>query len=234
MIRRCLHYFVVALLFAALCPGLRAHKKTPVQKHADSLEHYLQQVSQAVAAQKPANPGSLFIAGGLLGDPYTDYRARQVGDTISIQISESTTIAQSGSVATQRDFSHSSGVTGVGGQTPGFLNPLLAANSSTKLSGTGATASKNQLSTVLSGQVVAVLPSGSLVIESRRQLFANQQSEVVILRGTVRPADISAGNLIYSFQLTNLELEVQGKGVISDSVRQPNIVMRMLLKLISF
>jgi flagellar L-ring protein precursor FlgH len=122
----------------------------------------------------------------------------------------------------------------VGGQSPSFFNPLLAANSSTKLTGTGAAASQSSLNTILTAQVVAVLPSGSLVVEARRHVLANQQHENVVLRGVVRPADISSANSVYSYQLFDLQLEVRGKGVISDTVRQPNIVMRTLLKLISF
>ncbi len=161
-------------------------------------------------------------------------RRTLVGDSISIQILESTTISQSGNVATERDFSHSSAITGVGGQSPSFLNPLLAANSTTKLTGTGAAASASSLNTVLTAQVVAVLPSGSLVVEARRQVSANQQHENVVLRGVVRPADITTNNTVFSYQLFNLQLDVKGKGVISDSVRQPNIVMRTLLKIIGF
>ncbi len=176
--------------------------------------------------------GSLFTSSGLLADPFSDFKAHPVGDTISIQILESTTISQSGNVATERDFSHSSGVTGVGGQAPAFLNPLLAANSSTKLTGTGAAASQSSLNTVLTAQVVAVLPTGSLVVEARRQVMANQQHENVVLRGVVRPADISTNNSVFSYQLFNLQLEVKGKGVISDSVRQPNIVIALLHRLL--
>jgi flagellar L-ring protein precursor FlgH len=72
------------------------------------------------------------------------------------------------------------------------------------------------------------------VVEARRHVLANQQHENVVLRGVVRPADISSANSVYSYQLFDLQLEVRGKGVISDTVRQPNIVMRTLLKLISF
>ncbi len=165
---------------------------------------------------------------------YADVKAHAVGDTIAIQIVESTTIAQSGNIATERDFAHSSGITAVGGQSPSFLNPLLAANSSTKLTGTGATASQSSLNTVLTALVVAVLPNGLLVVEARRQVMANQQHENVVLRGVVRPADIASNNSVYSYQLFDLQLDVKGKGVISDSVRQPNIVMRTLLKMIGF
>ena len=211
-----------------------AAKKSKVEKQPDSLDQYLKQLAAAPPATLTSTSGSLFTTGGLLADPCSDVKAHAVGDTIAIQIVESTTISQSGNVATERDFSHSSGITGVGGQSPRFLNPLLAANSSTKLAGTGATNSQSSLNTVLTALVVAVLPNGSLVVEAHRQVMANQQHENVTLRGVVRPADIASNNSVYSYQLFDLQLEVKGKGVISDSVRQPNIVMRTLLKLIGF
>jgi flagellar L-ring protein precursor FlgH len=225
---------IIALTIFALLSPVTARKKSSPEKLPDSLDEYMRQLAIPAPASLALTRGSLFTSSGLLADPYSDVKAHLLGDTISIQILESTTISQSGSLASQRDFSHSSGVTGVGGQSPSFLNPLLAANSSTKLTGTGATASKSSLNSTLTAQVVAVLPTGSLVVEARRHVLANHEHENLVLRGVVRPADISNGNLVYSYQLSNLQLEVKGKGVISDSVRQPNIVMRTLLKLIGF
>ena len=222
----------LALLLLPVCSA--AEKKSAREKQQDSLEQYLQQLAAPVPTPIATASGSLFTSSGLLSDPYSDFKAHLVGDSIAIHIVESTTISQSGSIASQRAFNHSSAVTGVGGQTPSFLNPLLAANSSTKLTGTGAADSKSSLNTVLTAQVVAVLPSGSLVVEAHRQLSANQQHEMVTLRGVARLADVSPNNSIFSYQLSNLQLEVKGKGVISDSVRQPNIVMRTLLKFIGF
>jgi flagellar L-ring protein precursor FlgH len=224
---------IALLLLLALCLPANARKKLPA-KSPDPLAQYVREVSSAAPPASVPTPGSLFAVNGLLADPYSDFKAHTVGDTISINIVESTTISQSGKVASDREFSHTSGVTGVGGQTPAALNPLLAANSTTKLAGTGSAASQTTLNTVLAAQVVAVLPSGSLVVEARRHVLANQQHENVILRGVVRPADVSSTNSVYSYQLFDLQLEVRGKGVISDTVRQPNIVMRTLLKLISF
>jgi len=219
------------ILGSAVCV---AKKKDKVERPQDSLDQYLKGLPSPAAQSTLTSSGSLFTAGGLLSDPYADFKARVVGDSISIQIVESTTISQSGSLASQRDFTHTSAITGVGGQTPSFLNPLLAANSSTKLTGQGTTASQSSLNTVLTAQVVAVLPNGSMVVEARRQVVANQQHENVVLRGVVRPADIASNNTVLSNQLFDLQLEVKGKGVISDSVRQPNIVMRTLLKFIAF
>jgi flagellar L-ring protein precursor FlgH len=225
---------VLALALLLLSVTAVAGKKMKADKLPDPLDQYLKQVTANSRSPIASNSGSLFSAGGLLADPCSDIKAHAVGDTISVQIMESTAISQSGSVASQRDFTHSSGVTAVGGQSPGFLNPLLAANSSTKLTGSGATDSKSSLNTTLTALVVSVLPNGSLVVEARRQVMANQQHENVVLRGVVRPADISSSNSVFSYQLFDLQLEVKGKGIISDSVRQPNIVMRTLLKFIGF
>ena len=54
------------------------------------------------------------------------------------------------------------------------------------------------------------------------------------LRGVVRPGDIASDNSILSSQMSNLELEIRGKGVVSDGTRQPNIVIRTLLRLLNF
>ena len=225
--------FVISIaLMLVSCQLSAAHKK-PAESQ-QPLAEYIREVSASAPSPVRPSSGSLFVSEGLLADPFSDVKARKVGDTIAVQIVESTTISQSGNLATQRDFSHTSAVTNVGGQSPSFFNPLLAANSSTKLTGTGAAASQSSLNTILTAQVVAVLPSGSLVVEARRHVLANQQHENVVLRGVVRPADISSANSVYSYQLFDLQLEVRGKGVISDTVRQPNIVMRTLLKLISF
>jgi len=224
---------LLALAVLALSMSSVAAKKLKAEKQQDSLDQYVKQVAATPPAPTTTS-GSLFTAAGLLADPCSDIRAHAIGDTIAVQIVESTTISQTGTVATERDFSHSSGVTAVGGQSPSFLNPLLAANSTTKLAGTGATNSQSSLNTVLTALVVAVLPNGLLVVEASRQVTANQQHENVVLRGIVRPADIAANNSVYSYQLFDLQLDVKGKGVISDSVRQPNIVMRTLLKLIAF
>ena len=229
-----LPFAILALALLMPAGSAMAAKKSKAEKPPDALDQYLKQLSSAPDAAPATTRGSLFTSGGLLADPYSDVKAHQVGDTVAVQIVESTTIAQSGTLATERDFSHSSGVTGIFGQSPSFLNPLLAANSSTKLAGTGATGSQSSLNTTLTALVVATLPNGLLVVEANRQVLANQQHENVVLRGVVRPADISSANSIFSYQLFDLQLEVKGKGVISDTVRQPNVVMRTLLHLLSF
>ena len=185
----------------------------------------------------PPNPrtvGSFWSAANALGDLSSDYLARNVNDTIIIQVSVQTTAAQSGTVDSERTFSTNSAITGIVGAVPRGTNPLLAANSAHTLKGQGATASNTTFSTDLTGQIIAVLANGNMVIEAERKIAMNNQHEDLIIRGIVRPGDISSANTIPSAALGNLEIEMKGKGIISDSVRNLNPLTRAVLWLFNF
>ena len=74
----------------------------------------------------------------------------------------------------------------------------------------------------MTAQVIAVLPSGNLVVEAQRKIFMNNQHEDIVIRGVVRPNDIGPNNTVPSAALSNLEIEMKGKGIIADSTRPPN------------
>ena len=206
-------------------------KDTPAQIRADYLARLQEQEPPAVQH----TTGSLWQPGGDLGDFSTDYKARKLNDTLVILVAVQTTAAQNGDVNSARAFQTTSGITGLVGdlKTKG-VNPLFAANSSTSLKGSGATDSSTTFQTALTAQVIAVLPSGNLVIEAQRKIFMNNQHEDIMVRGLVRPKDIGPNNTVPSTSLSNLEIEMKGKGIIADSVRQPNILTRALLWLTGF
>jgi flagellar L-ring protein FlgH len=205
--------------------------KTAAQLRADYVAR-LQQ--QNVPPPDERSIGSLWSAQGPLGDFSVDYKARRLNDTITIQIAVQTTAAQSGTVNSARTFTTSSAITGIMGRTPVATNPLLAANSTTSLKGQGSTASNTTFATSLTGQVIAVLPNGNLVVEAERQIFMNNQHENVVVRGVLRPGDIGPGNTVPSTALSNLEIEMKGKGIISDGTRPPNFITKAVLWLFGF
>jgi flagellar L-ring protein precursor FlgH len=110
----------------------------------------------------------------------------------------------------------------------------LSGSSSSALKGQGSTASNTLFQTNLTGQVIAVLPNGNLVVEAERQIFMNNQHENVTVRGMIRPGDIGPNNTVLSSSLSNLEIEMKGKGIISDGVRPPNPITRAILWLLNF
>jgi flagellar L-ring protein precursor FlgH len=55
-----------------------------------------------------------------------------------------------------------------------------------------------------------------------------------MLRGLVRPEDISQQNQVFSTAISSLELEVRGKGIITDYTRRPNALVRLLQRVLIF
>ena len=228
-----------ALLMAApACVGLDLKlPKLPKKKDSQELRaDYLTRLQeQYMPPADPRTTGSLWSAAYVLGDLSSDYRAHMVNDTIVVQVSVQTTAAQSGTTNSSRAFTTTSGISGlVGGIATHGTNPLLNAQSSTALKGSGATASNTTFATSLTGQVIAVLANGNMVVEAERQIAMNNQHEDLVIRGIVRPGDISSGNTIASSSLSNLEVEMKGKGIISDSNRPPNALTRAVLFLFGF
>ncbi len=72
-------------------------------------------------------------------------------------------------------------------------------------------------------QVVETLPNGILVVQATRDLLVGNDRQTVILRGLVRPGDIAGDNSIFSSQVSNLQVELKGKGAVAEATRQPNI-----------
>jgi len=218
-------------------PNLWGSSKKPKNSPEQTRANYISLLQEhGVPAQSDRTVGSLWSpSGNALGDISGDSKAKRLYDTIVILVAVQTTAAQSGDSSYQRTFQTSSGITGLAGQinTKG-LNPLFNANSATQLSGKGATDSNTTFQTSLTGQVIAVLPSGNLVVEAQRRIFMNNQHEDVTIRGVVRPVDVSSSNTVASAALSNLEIEMKGKGIIADSTRPLNPITKAILWLVGF
>lgn len=225
------------MLIITICvfalPGYGVGFRKKGQPKQDFLAEYIERV-KGVKASAPST-GSFWTPQSPYSDMASDYKARNVNDLIVIQVVESTTAAEDGAVKTARTFSASSGVgvMGIPGSTAGIQN-IFSPNSTQALNGQGQTSSDSVLTTSLSGRVVEVLPNGFLIIEAVRQMFMNNQHQTVIIHGVVRPGDINASNAVASTAISNLEVELKGKGVISDGVAPPNKLVRLILKLVGF
>ena len=226
--------FLLFCLAPASFPWTKARTVTDPQQLRND---YVARVQQMQAPTHPAdaNLGSLWDTGGLMADLAADYKAHRVNDTISIVVLQQTTAQASGAVDSERSFNTTSGISGVAGKLKtGGINPLLTAQSATTLKGKGSADTSSLLQTTLTGQVVAVLPNGNLVVEAQRMVAVNSQKETMIVRGVLRPGDVGPDNSAFSTSLSNLEIELKGKGVISDATRPINPILRALLWVIGF
>lgn len=211
-----------------LCASDRARRDT-------ALEKYVARVQTAEAPPAPATPGSIWVDSGRMASLTTDYKARSAGDLITVLVVQDVTASNSGTVGTDRSFSASSGVDSLPGKLKtGGVASLLGLHSAQTLSGKGQATSSSKLRTSLAGRVVAVLPSGNLVIAAERSIAMNNERQTIVLRGVVRPGDIGPDNTIVTNVISNLELELKGKGVISDGVRPPHPLLRAILRILNF
>ncbi len=193
-------------------------------------------VTASVWAQNAASPGSLFVAGGRLADSVRDVRAGVVDDIVTIVVSESLSAVASGATNSSRKSSAVSNINAAYGVLKAgarIANPLNVSGDQ-ELAGTGSTSRNMTLQTNISARVVEVLPNGNLVIEATREIAVNSEKQTITIRGMVRPADLSTNNVVTSTQVADLQVKVNGKGVVGDAVRRPHFLYRLLLGLLPF
>jgi flagellar L-ring protein precursor FlgH len=228
-------YLILDLLVAASGWAAKNNK----DKHGDDvaaekLAKYIERV-KATAASSPSS-GSIWVPQGRFSTLPSDDKARNVNDTIIINVVEQTVAAADASVKSARTFSASSSISALGGlvKANNGLQNIFSPSSSQALNGQAQTASDSSFAASLAAQVVSVLPNGFLVIEAARRMEMNNQRQTLVIHGVVRPSDIALDNSVLSSQISNLEVELSGKGVLSDGVRPPNKLIRAILKLVGF
>lgn len=211
-------------------------KKTNPQNSDNSRAAYIARVQQQESQGKVITTmGSLWVPGGAYNELSSDYKARNIGDTVTLVVLEQTSAQSTGDVNSQRAFQTSSAITALPGKLKtGGVNPLFGANSATQLKGTGETSAGSSMTTTLTGHIIAVLPNMNMIVEAERQVLINSQHETMLVRGVLRPGDIGPNNTAPSTSLANLEIELKGKGVVSDSISRPNPIMRALLWIIGW
>jgi len=233
--------FLMTLLLAFASPNRacaqlkyfkRQAKPTQVQ---ESLDAYLKSV-RGPAADEERTTGSLWSPQARLSNTASDYKARRTGDLLIIRVVDNFTATNNGSIQAQRAFSASSGISAFLGNlgAANRLQNLFSPTSTQNLNGKGQSALSSTLSLNLAGRVVEALPNGVLVVEAVRDFTVGNDRQTIVLRGLVRPGDIASDGSVPSSNVSNLEAEVHGKGAVADSIHQPNVVIRALLKILGF
>lgn len=223
---------IAGLVFCVAMSAFGADKKT--RNSVTPLERYLALYSAAATPDAPA-AGSLWRQNSSFTELGSDLRARAVNDLITIRIAEQTLAEASAGVSAARKLKASSAIDTLAGRVnPGGISPVLSLQSDESLNGKGQANSQTRLRTSVAGRVAAVLPNGVMVVEADRKVRLNNETQTIVLRGMVRPADVLSDNTVLSTSLANLEIELKGKGVVSDSTRPPNPLMRVLLWLTGF
>ncbi len=222
-------------LAGTLLLGQKASKKEkPPVKSA--LDQYVEGAHRTAAASVLENPGSLYSGPAILGDLAIDVRARSIDDILTIVVNESASAVTTGATKTARTSSANASISSAAGKlsAAGAFTNLLNANGTSSLDGSGTTSRTTTLTATITARVTDVLPNGYLVIEGTKTVLVNSENQVVTVRGVVRPADLSNANTVQSGSVGQMELKINGRGVVNDSIHRPNILYRILLGILPF
>lgn len=201
------------LLIAGLVLLMTACAQAPERE--DSWESQM----PAREATVTENPGSIYQAGYGMS-LFLDRRARQVGDVITVILSEKTDASKSSNTATAKESNISiPAVTILGRGVTDNGVPILTTGvaSDQDFSGQGASSQSNSLTGSITVTVSEVLRNGSLRVKGEKWVTINQGDEFIRIRGIVRPEDIAADNSVPSFKVADARITYSGKGALADA-----------------
>lgn len=160
-----------------------------------------------------AHNGAIFQAGKNDHPLFEDRRARNVGDVLTIIISETTTASQSSS----KSASHAGSIavatpTITGGSSAAtLLNPFgITGSTSGSLADKNAGVGNNAFTGTITVTVIEVLGNGNLLVGGEKQVAINQASEYVRFSGVINPITISGSNSVQSTQVADVHVEYKG------------------------
>ena len=183
-----------------------------------------------VAVPEQEKPdGTIFDAGDNIS-LFEDYRARRVGDILTVRLEEQTDAEKETETIIKKNNSNSVTNPTLFGTTPQFDLPggfplvntddnnlEFSLESKSDFKGQGDSDQSNKLSGDISVSVVEVLPNGNLVIRGEKVISINQGNEYIRISGMISPRDIDASNTISSKRVADAQIAYVGDGPTNDA-----------------
>ena len=172
----------------------------------------------AIPPPPPANGAIYQVAAGY-SPLYEGWRARRVGDPLTIVLTERTIASKSAS--TKLDSKGNAGIDPPAVGPLAFVPPgALQASGTRGFNGTGTTDQSNTLSGEVSVTVAEVYPNGTMLVKGGKRVTLNRGDEFVQIKGLVRMADVDADNRVASTRVADAQIAYTGKGEIARASRQ--------------
>ena len=175
------------------------------------------------AVPPKATDGAIFVAAANAYRPlFEDLRARRIGDTLVITLSERLQASQTSSSSADRKGSTSVTLPLIKGVPLKTLQSLgINGSSDTSFEGKGDASNVNVFTGTIAVTVTEVLNNGNLLVGGERQLGIGQNAEIIRFTGVVAPNTIQAGNTVASTQVADVRLEYIGRGFIDQAKAMP-------------
>lgn len=151
---------------------------------------------------------------------FEDRRARMVGDSVTILITERVTASQSSSSKLDRDSGMSAGISALpflsGNAAANLARVKIGGTSASNFEGGGKTTNENIFTSSITTTVIEVLSNGHLVVAGEKQIGVNDNVDVLRFSGTVDPRALQPGSMVSSTQVANVRVQSRGRGAQSE------------------
>ena len=181
----------------------------------------IQETSANMGSLYPANSGRPYVNAVSHAPLFEDRRARNVGDTLTVLLNETTSAAKNtGSSAARKanttaQFANNSS-TPVGIYTSIANVANFGGTGDIKSEGSGASAASNTFAGTITVTVVEVLSNGNLIVAGEKQVAVSNEEEIIRFGGVVDPKTL-VFNQVSSQQVADARIEYRGRGQTDDS-----------------
>lgn len=219
-------WWIIVLFFLGGCMTPQAQRPTPldIEKEMLSSRSSSPPVREEGALWSPVHSSNL----------YSDVKARQVGDIVTINIVESAKASKNAETNTERNSGLNANWTGlfelISKGWKLHKMPIGASHQidfSNQFDGKGETTRSSYMSAYITARVIHVFPNGNLLVRGSRQIQVNHENQYISLQGIIRPEDISTNNVILSTYIAEAVIELNGYGAISDK-QSPGWLVKIL------
>lgn len=209
---------VLAMLAAAFVPEPADAGIFGKKKPKEDFSVVRAPVAPALPVPAPAN-GAIFQADQGYAALYEGWRARKVGDPLTIVLVERTAASKSSNskLGSQGGF-------GIVPPTTGALSLFSGTDASMSgnrnFTGQGTADQANSLSGEISVTVAQVFPNGTMLVQGQKRVTLNRGDEFVQIKGLVRTADVDRDNRVLSTRVADAQIAYTGKGDVARASRQ--------------
>ena len=211
--------FIYSVLFLG-CTGSRMQSNYP----SNTIPPTLAEDTLFYSTQPSSSDGSLWTETSSAGHFFTDPKARTIGDIVTVDIVENASASGNASTKAGKKSSLSAKITSlfgieksIAGKNPNFdPSNMLSASTDTDFDGSGEISRSSKVTATITARVVKVLPNKNLFIRGNREVTINNEQQLLVIQGIIRPEDISPENTISSASIAEAKIIYTGKGIVSD------------------
>jgi flagellar L-ring protein precursor FlgH len=166
-----------------------------------------------------ALPGTIYAQGRDV-TLWNNVTARNIGDTLTIRLAESTEAEKSATTTASKSSKATlTGPTIAGAPVTVNGIPVLEGgmDNSQDFAGNGAATQSNKLDGFLTVTVYKRLSNGNLLVRGQKLVTINSGREFVRLQGIVRPSDIAPDNSVLSWRVADAYISYGGQGTVANA-----------------